>query len=55
LEKSYVNLPKMNREFKNDTIRILKDWKPLNEVKLKNNIVPIFDQTFPPTISVEKQ
>jgi len=49
------NNPPNQREFKNDNIRILKDWKPLNEVKFFNDVTPVYNQTIPPAIPVEKQ
>lgn len=45
----------MQRAFKNDEIRILKDWKPIQEVKFFNDITPVYTQTFPPSIPVEQQ
>jgi len=49
------NNPPMLRQWKNDEIRILKDWKPLEDVKFINDIKPVYNQTFPPSIPVEKQ
>jgi len=35
------NNPPMLRQWKNDEIRILKDWKPIEEVKFLNDIKPV--------------
>lgn len=45
----------MVREFDNTEIRLLNNWKPLNEVKFINDITPVFNQTSPPSIPVHAQ